>query len=87
METITDDYGDAVYLDDSTGEVVTCEGCISAATSTNPMERGSCGDCYGGGDTDPYVNGNAEGYGWRRFTLDDDPCGGLEPWQRHMFQR
>lgn len=54
MFHITDDYGTAVYFDDE-GDLVTCEGCIDGY---DRPQMGSCGDCYGGTDRDPYVNGS-----------------------------
>lgn len=54
--TTTDDYGDVVYFDDCDGEPMK-ECCVLALPYT-------CGDCWGGTDRDPYVNGSAVGWGY-----------------------
>ena len=60
-DTCTDDYGDEVYFSDSDGEPMK-ECCVLA----HPH---GCGDCLGGTEADPYVNGNA--YGWRDMPTHD----------------
>lgn len=53
FDTTTDDYGNLVYFDDCGEQVREC--CVLAEPYT-------CGDCWGGTDRDPYVNGSASGW-------------------------
>lgn len=67
METTTDDYGNLVYFSDTDGEPMK-ECCVLAEPFT-------CGDCWGGTERDPYVNGSAEG--WRMPQVDYYDAGRL----------
>lgn len=60
IETNTE-TGETTYFNDDGEEIMEC--CYEAETGPMP---GMCGDCFGGTDEDPYVNGTAVSYAERQ---------------------